>query len=99
MPSGGGTPMPPEVIARADAGASAGPTGAGFSALEQELAIWKDTGGLPRFWWRDDDLVGASPPLRRAMSLSRDLGVSGLFSAIPADADRDLLSVLEEAPE
>jgi hypothetical protein len=55
-------------------------------ALEEELAHWRDAGRAPTLWWRDDDVVDATPALDRLLALQRRYGVPLALAVVPAGA-------------
>lgn len=66
-----------------------------WSALDQELSAWAETGSTATFWWRDDDAVKPTPALDRLLSLSGRHDVPVALAIIPAFAEDGLASRLE----
>ena len=64
-----------------------------WDALAAEISAWRAQGRKPRFWWRDDDAVQATPELDRLIELTggRPLGLA----VIPADVEPSLVDALE----
>lgn len=63
-----------------------------WGSLTAELDLWKATGIVATFWWRDDDAVTVTPALDRLLALQHDNDVSLALAVIPAQAE----SVLAE---
>ncbi len=57
----------------------------GWDALRRELDLWAQTGGTATLWWRDDDAVGPSAALDRAMALAEAAAVPLALAVIPAE--------------
>ena len=58
-----------------------------WQKIEHELAIWRDIGQVPRFWWRDDDAVGMTPALEKLFSVSIAQGAPLMLAVVPVHAD------------
>ncbi|RTL30735.1 MAG: hypothetical protein EKK49_12960 [Rhodocyclaceae bacterium] len=58
-----------------------------FSPLRAELELWQASGRSCPFWWRDDDLVCASPELNKMALLAAEARVPVLAAVIPAHTD------------
>lgn len=56
--------------------------------LKSELDRWAAEGRVASLWWRDDDATAMTPPLRRALALSRRYRVPIHLAVIPAPMDR-----------
>lgn len=69
-----------------------------WTAIDEELARWRDTGRTPTLWWRDDDAVDAMPALDRLLTLQRTLGVPLALAVVPAGATQALAVRLSQAP-
>jgi peptidoglycan/xylan/chitin deacetylase (PgdA/CDA1 family) len=54
-----------------------------WTALNDELSIWVDTGRIAPFWIRDDDAVEPSPALERLISLTANGGIPATLAVIP----------------
>ena len=65
-----------------------------WSALDAELARWRDAGRVADFWWRDDDAVAPSVPLARLLKLSQQSGVPLALAVVPLMAVPELFSGL-----
>lgn len=63
-----------------DAGADA------FEPLRREFAAWQEAGRPCLLWWRDDDLIDDSPPLRRLADFAVRHQMPALMSVIPGHA-------------
>lgn len=83
--------LPEDLAARAS-------LGGGLPALRQELARWEAEGLDCPLWWRDDDLIGDGPALRRLAALSAHFNVPALMAVIPAQADPALAACTADMP-
>lgn len=52
--------------------------------LRRELDLWGPRAEAPTLWWRDDDAVGPSAVLERAMALAETAAVPLALAVIPA---------------
>ncbi len=68
--------------------------GSFWSALDQELAHWRETRSCATFWWRDDDATMASPSLDRLLGTSVDGGAPVAIAAISKLVCRSLSDAL-----
>lgn len=57
-----------------------------FAPLRAELELWQASGRSCLFWWRDDDLVCASPELNKMALVAAEASVPVLAAVIPARA-------------
>ena len=64
--------------------------------LEAELELWRKTGRIATFWWRDDDAVTDTPALRRLLALRESLDVPLALAVIPERADDALATRVRE---
>lgn len=55
-----------------------------FAPLRAELELWQASGRSCPFWWRDDDLVCASPELNKMALAAAEACVPVLAAVIPA---------------
>ncbi|MBN9087383.1 MAG: polysaccharide deacetylase family protein [Reyranella sp.] len=69
----------------------------GWSAVEQELARWRDAGREAVLWWRDDDVAEATPALDRLLDLQRAHDVPLALAVVPATATAALATRLGAA--
>ncbi|MGE5151311.1 MAG: polysaccharide deacetylase family protein [Rhodospirillaceae bacterium] len=69
-----------------------------WTAIDEELARWRDAGRTPTLWWRDDDAVDATPALDRLLTVQRTLGVPLALAVVPAGATQALAARLSQAP-
>ena len=67
---------------------------AGWRALADEIALWRDAGDTVEFWWRDDDAAGPAPALARLLALSANASVPLALAVVPLGADPGLLAGL-----
>ncbi|MCX7961701.1 MAG: hypothetical protein N2653_09030 [Burkholderiales bacterium] len=67
---------------------------AGWRALAEELARWRDAGRTASFWWRDDDAAAADAALARLVSLAARSGMPLALAVIPARAEPALFARL-----
>jgi len=58
--------------------------------LKAELDRWGLEGRVASFWWRDDDAVSVTPPLARAIDLSRRYRVPLHLAVIPSRIESSL---------
>jgi hypothetical protein len=65
-----------------------------WSALERELAHWRDAGQVADFWWRDDDAAALSTPLARLLGLAEQSGVPLALAVVPLEAVPELFNGL-----
>jgi len=65
-----------------------------WSALDDELARWRGAGGVPDFWWRDDDAAAPSVPLARLLKLAEQSGVPLALAVVPLTSVPELFSGL-----
>lgn len=63
------------------------PLASEFKPLENELALWRQAGDRPLFWWRDDDAGEACAELDRLIKFADRLSVQVLLAVIPTRAD------------
>lgn len=61
-----------------------------FAPLRAELDLWQASGRSCPFWWRDDDLVCASPELNKMAQVAEEARVPVLAAVIPAKTDDHL---------
>lgn len=69
-----------------------------WSDLKIELDRWADEGRVASLWWRDDDASAMTPPLRRALAMSRRYRVPIHLAVIPAPMDRNFGNDLAGEP-
>jgi hypothetical protein len=62
-----------------------------WSALDDELAHWRDAGASAEIWWRDDDAVEVTPALERLLELQEKCTVPLALAVVPANATADLV--------
>ncbi len=67
-----------------------------WAPLDQELALWAETGLRLPLWWRDDDAVTLTPQLERLSGLSKKLSVPVHLAVIPRDADSSLAKFVKD---
>ncbi len=70
----------------------------GWQALEDELDRWASAGRTASFWWRDDDVVAATPALERLIGLHRASAAPLALAIIPAQAEPGLVDRLSDEP-
>lgn len=61
-----------------------------WAALEEEIARWREAGRTVEFWWRDDDAIAPTAPVKRLLELSASSGVPLALAVIPLDAKPEL---------
>lgn len=69
-----------------------------WMSVYRELDAWQAAGRTPRFWWRDDDAVAATPQLDRLLDVTRRHHVPVALAVIPATVDRSLEQRLRGEP-
>jgi hypothetical protein len=69
------------------------------SAVEEELALWREAGQQVVLWWRDDDAVEATPALDRLLAVQRTHDVPLSLAVVPASATHGLAERLAQAPQ
>lgn len=69
---------------------------AGWRALADEIALWRDAGHPVEFWWRDDDAARPAPAFARLLALSANASVPLALAVVPLGADPGLLAGLAE---
>lgn len=70
-----------------------------WSAVKQELAIWRREGLDLPIWWRDDDAVTQTPALKRLQALAASLALPVHIAVIPKFADDTLVQACQSHPE
>lgn len=68
-----------------------------WSALRQELALWRADGLTLPIWWRDDDAIAATPELERLARLSEDVNLPVHLAVIPKIAESSLSELLVQS--
>jgi hypothetical protein len=69
-----------------------------WAIIEEELALWRESGREPVLWWRDDDAAEATPALDRLLALQRIHEVPLALAVVPASATPALAERLAQAP-
>ncbi len=67
-----------------------------WAPLDQELALWAETGLRLPLWWRDDDAVTLTPQLERLSDLSQKLSMPVQLAVIPSNADASLSKFVKD---
>jgi hypothetical protein len=67
-----------------------------WTALEDEVARWRDSGRRVDLWWRDDDAVEATPSLDRLLGLQREAAMPLALAVVPAQARPELAARLAD---
>jgi hypothetical protein len=70
----------------------------GWTALDQELAHWRDAGREAMLWWRDDDAVDVTPALERLIALQHETAAPLSLAVVPAHATEALAGRLAGEP-
>jgi len=70
----------------------------GWTALDQELAHWRDAGREAVLWWRDDDAVDVTPALERLIALQHETAAPLSLAVVPAHATEALAGRLAGEP-
>jgi hypothetical protein len=65
-----------------------------WKLLDAELSCLEEAGRVATLWWRDDDAVSDTPPLRQLCELSATHGIPNVLAVIPALVDPTLAGVL-----
>ena len=58
--------------------------------LEEEIGRWRDAGRTVEFWWRDDDAVAPTAPVKQLLELSARSAVPLALAVIPLAAKAEL---------
>jgi hypothetical protein len=61
-----------------------------WRSLEAEIARWRDAGRTVEFWWRDDDAIAPTPPVRQLLELSARSAIPLALAVIPLAARPEL---------
>ena len=61
-----------------------------WRVLEEEIARWRDAGRSVEFWWRDDDAIAPTAPVKQLLQLSATSGVPLALAVIPLAAKAEL---------
>ncbi|MCA0919171.1 polysaccharide deacetylase family protein [Pseudooceanicola nanhaiensis] len=69
-----------------------------WSAVREELALWRADGRVLPVWWRDDDAVAATPELDRLAQEARAYGLRVDLAVIPGRLEPSLAPALAEGP-
>ncbi len=70
-----------------------------WSALDDELERWRDDGGAPSLWWRDDDATRGGDALDRLIALNRQWNIPLALAVIPGLAEPSLAETLSARPD
>ena len=54
--------------------------------LEDEAALWHQSGRTAELWWRDDDAVDVGPELEKLLAIRRDTGAALALAVVPSRA-------------
>ncbi len=69
-----------------------------WAELDAELALWRQAGEVPTFWWRDDDTQAPTEDLDRLIAMAERARAPLHLAVIPADIDAGLAARLEASP-
>jgi len=69
-----------------------------WTALDEELARWRDAGRTAELWWRDDDAIDAGPALDRLLAIHRESAMPLALAVVPARATAALAARLADEP-
>jgi hypothetical protein len=61
-----------------------------WGLLEEEIGRWREAGRTVEFWWRDDDAVAPTAPVKQLLELSARTGVPLALAVIPLAAKAEL---------
>lgn len=64
--------------------------------LEDEAALWHESGRTADLWWRDDDAADVGPELERLLAIHRDAGVALALAVVPSQATTALADRLNQ---
>ncbi len=70
---------------------------AAWTALDEEIGRWRDSGRAVDFWWRDDDASAPTDALARLLELSAKSAVPVALAVIPLAASPELFAGLRAA--
>lgn len=65
-----------------------------WQALREELKLWRGSGLVLPFWWRDDDAIEPTPQLEILAGLAETSGVPVHLAVIPRDATEALAQAI-----
>jgi hypothetical protein len=65
-----------------------------WSALDEEIARWRDAGREVELWWRDDDAADVGPALERLLRLQHATSAPLAIAVVPAQATAALAARL-----
>lgn len=65
--------------------------------FDRELDRWRAAGRAATMWWRDDDVVDASPALTRLLAVAAEAGAPLALAVIPARATAALAGAVRAA--
>jgi hypothetical protein len=69
-----------------------------WQALDDELDLWRESGGRAELWCRDDDACRDSPALRRLLEVAANAEIPVALAVIPALIEQSLVDSVEKAP-
>lgn len=69
-----------------------------WQELDAELALWRDAGEVPTFWWRDDDTEAPTDALDRLITLAQRHETPLHLAIVPAQMDAGLADRLRASP-
>nr|MCH9673522.1 polysaccharide deacetylase family protein [Gammaproteobacteria bacterium] len=69
-----------------------------WQSIRNELDRWHDTGMTAFFWWRDDDAIAYTKPLRRLLACAHEHRVAVGLAVIPAYVSEEMCSHLDGTP-
>jgi hypothetical protein len=61
-----------------------------WHSLEEEISKWRDAGRTVEFWWRDDDAIAPTAPVKQLLELSARSAVPLALAVIPLAAKPEL---------
>jgi len=68
-----------------------------WTALEDELRMWRDQGRRATFWWRDDDATRDTPALRTLFAHAERCRIPVALAVIPGLAEPSLVDVVRQS--
>lgn len=66
----------------------------GWSPLERELDLWRDSGQVATLWLRDDDACRDSTDLQRLLDIARSCDAPVALAVIPAGLEASLVAAI-----
>jgi hypothetical protein len=69
-----------------------------WAEFDAELALWRESGAAPTFWWRDDDTEAPTDDLDRLIAMAEQYGAPLHLAVVPHAIDAGLAARLKASP-